>query len=466
VVETWGLVLTAVSGLQLVFCLILHLFVRRMPTVLHIASMGTLISVLLLGVGVLGVVASLKRTRPLLNGHLMCGLLVLVLALSFTSTAKRDIELHCNIVQMELNLHVAEQAVHKMHNKAIMESISTRMRELDKHLLEVDENAHSQKKAKDEAEQHIMDDYYLLHGKVNELRRHATTLQQQVAKMIGWMKALENNETEVHEEDIIQAIKEGTVELPKRFQQHLDHLNSMVKAADAVLEKAKLPSLQTDHAGKKKPELSLSGKEYREVVKNLAMAAEDIADLEADLEEELGHGPKLNEVAKHHASWKRQHTKRNWNVYNDDYEDYSDYHRFHDYMDDYNEEHGTSDLVDAVWDLHGETNKVEEKVDRFKENKYKHHELSDHGKKLSEAREARAKRREIHNSFFEKEMDKAEREHTRMFDQWDRTSSTCTRSNSVVPQLVGVSLIISLLQLASSYMVLSLIFRLPTKRSQ
>lgn len=161
------------------------------------SSLGTPLLCVLLAVSLLGIAAGLQRTRPLLNGHFMSGLVALVMALSMTTTISKDVHLSCNIImcaglhpngvlvinshpviedshfvwegsscnslwapsltrpcrllccRMEMNLHVAEKAVNQMNNRGMMDAISARIRELDMQLMSVDEIAHASHKAKE-----------------------------------------------------------------------------------------------------------------------------------------------------------------------------------------------------------------------------------------------------------------------------------------------------------------------------
>lgn len=85
-------------GLFQVVAVLYALAMADMPQLVHVRGLGDALFYAATGAGLLGLAASWLRSRPVLNLHLMAGVLALVLAIIFTTNTKRDTTTFCNIL--------------------------------------------------------------------------------------------------------------------------------------------------------------------------------------------------------------------------------------------------------------------------------------------------------------------------------------------------------------------------------
>jgi len=457
-VQLWTTICMVICTAELVGCLIYFVMLSRMPEIVHLSSMGTVLAALIFGVCTLGIASSFRRSRQMLNLHVMGGILTLIIALNFTSNASRDVNLYCNMLMMDMNLQVAEKAMAQMNNAAVMESISARLRELDNSIVEADDVAHSLHKAKQEQRAQMRDDYYILESKVESLRRHAAAIQEQVLLMAA---KIHEKETPKHEQLSTEEAKErakitlsGEKDIPEQYARHIRRFQKLFADANEILESAHLPRLHDAATGEHKGShgMKLSPSHYYSFLETLKEAVDEIVKLEKELSDVIGEDDVKSSGKGSFINEWRKKLYAGWRIL-DDYID-----------DDYLMENDNP--IEMLHELHQDADDVAARLKRYKHNLYESHDTSEHSKRVKEARHERRQRQQMYMQQFQSEMERADRAQDRVLSQWDRSSHTCSRSNEVVPQLVGIALGILFLQAASTYTSISLIFLMPVKRVQ
>lgn len=89
--------------------------------------------------------------------------------------------------------------------------------------------------------QAMRDDYFIIHNKIDALRRHANAVQAQAIAMASKMNrtAGEADAMDVKQEMeepnvLLEKFRKGELELPVEFKTHADKLEELFKAADKV----------------------------------------------------------------------------------------------------------------------------------------------------------------------------------------------------------------------------------------
>mmetsp|Transcript_19348 Transcript_19348/g.49691 ORF Transcript_19348/g.49691 Transcript_19348/m.49691 type:complete len:372 (-) Transcript_19348:762-1877(-) len=315
----WEVSGLAVGVTQLVVAVLYALAMADMPQLVHVRGLGDALFYAATGAGLLGLAASWLRSRPVLNLHLMAGVLALVLAIIFTTNTKRDTTTFCNILMLDANLHTADQHMRQMHNNGVMENLASRLQELDKQILEIPDIAHATHKSNEEQQNMMTTDYGILHKKISDMRRHATVLQEQVVLMAAKINKA-NNGTDV------ESTLKGDV--PEEHQRHLDKLQDIFKAAEEVLKGTELPKMQQGKQGRLDPSLNMQPEVFLPLLVNLTQAKDEIAAIEEVLHPELG-GERITNMGKagYFDTWRSSERRMAYEL-DDDYsimDDYLDY---------------------------------------------------------------------------------------------------------------------------------------------
>eukprot|EP00873_Tetraselmis_striata_P044211 jgi/Tetstr1/464475/TSEL_009233.t1 len=342
------------------------------------------VSGLAVGVTQLVVAVLWLRSRPVLNLHLMAGVLALVLAIIFTTNTKRDTTTFCNILMLDANLHTADQHMRQMHNNGVMENLASRLQELDKQILEIPDIAHATHKSNEEQQNMMTTDYGILHKKISDMRRHATVLQEQVVLMAAKINKA-NNGTDV---------ESRSREIAKEHQRHLDKLQDIFKAAEELHVDPFVPLFH-----------------HYDLTASCCAGQDEIARLREVLHPELG-GERITNMGKagYFDTWRSSERRMAYEL--DD-----DYSIMDDYLD-YNE-------LTPINDMHGEVEETQQ-----------------HSQKIRSRRRERGLVRDRLQVEFDAQMEEAEVDHERLLRNWNRDSAA-----------------------AASYVSLSMLFQLPTKRT-
>lgn len=448
--NAWAIAGFAVAFMQLVVALAYALTVSEMPKLVHVRGLGLALFCAAVGSGVLGLAAALLRSRPIINAHLMASVLALALAMTLSTHARQDTATFCNIITLDMNLHAADQHIRQMHNTAIMENLAARLQELDRHMLAVPDVAHAAHKSEEAQQQLLTRDYGIIHKKLSAMRRHAGIVQEQVLRVAKEIKQAVNETAESEGEG-----EDSAVVLSKEQRDNLDKLKEIFEAADTVLQEVELPRMQQGRQGRLDPSLSLPPEAYLPLLHNLTAAAESILAIESSIRGGVSgseeDGAQEADKGAFFNAWRRVEREQATIAAADD-----------DYLDDYDL---TGGMMSPLEELHEDAEAMQEVLRRYKHNMYRMEASNEHADKIRKTRGDRNRARDRFQAEFEAEIERAESDHERILLNWNRDSATCQEAGSIVPRAVAVSLTLLGLQGAASYVSLSLMFQLPTKRT-
>eukprot|EP01025_Chloroclados_australasicus_P027238 TRINITY_DN2701_c0_g2_i3.p1 TRINITY_DN2701_c0_g2~~TRINITY_DN2701_c0_g2_i3.p1 ORF type:complete len:441 (-),score=31.61 TRINITY_DN2701_c0_g2_i3:1036-2277(-) len=137
---------------------------------------GVLISLLLIVVGLLGLIGSVRGNRALLNAHIFTVMLAMMLAYDFSAQVNRDTQVDCAIAELYSKQQVLQQVLQETQKQELINQIFVRINEMEDMIQMSHESAVMAMTVRDEQQGLKLTDENYIKAKTQMLKDHANKL--------------------------------------------------------------------------------------------------------------------------------------------------------------------------------------------------------------------------------------------------------------------------------------------------
>jgi len=162
-------------------CGVLGFFLASAYLFDYTQSTGQLLSLILVAVGFVGCLGSMRRNRNLLNVHFLGVAVALLLSFHFISQVGRETQVDCALAELYLRNHATEDTVRKQNSMEMFTNVFHRINELEDMMRAVQDGAVKAIEAKAEQHRLKLTDRNYIKAKLEMLKRHTEEVFEKVA---------------------------------------------------------------------------------------------------------------------------------------------------------------------------------------------------------------------------------------------------------------------------------------------
>eukprot|EP01023_Acetabularia_acetabulum_P059027 TRINITY_DN7060_c0_g1_i2.p1 TRINITY_DN7060_c0_g1~~TRINITY_DN7060_c0_g1_i2.p1 ORF type:complete len:260 (-),score=23.39 TRINITY_DN7060_c0_g1_i2:94-873(-) len=137
---------------------------------------GVVISLLLIAVGLMGLVGSVRGNRLLLNGHIFTVLLAMMLTYDFSAQVTRDTQVDCGIAELFQRQQMTIKALESSQKQELVSQLFIRINEMEDLIKMNHESAVAAMTVREEQQGLKLNDERYIKAKTQMLRDHADKL--------------------------------------------------------------------------------------------------------------------------------------------------------------------------------------------------------------------------------------------------------------------------------------------------